>query len=393
MFFMRGTKLNRKHIFIYETFRPLLKIYLWMFFDFKCEKVKKRKENYIVLANHATDYDPLMVACSFRKQMYFVASEHIARWGWLFTLVDFLVAPIMRYKGTVAASTAIEILKKIKAGHNVCVFAEGARTWDGMPSPILPSTAKLIKKAGCGLYTYKLTGGYFASPMWAGSGTRRGPVCGAPVRYYSKEELQEMTADEVYKAIVNDLYEDAYARQIENPKPYKGKNLAENLESLMFICPACGKKDVFESSGDKVYCKECGLTYTYDEYGMLHGGKFTTVKEFSDWQKEQIHTDVLRDVVYSSKDGILSTVKDHIEEPVTTGGVSISLQGFKCGEACFELSHISEMAMHGQRALVFTADKKYYELIPSREANALKFYLYYLEWQKIQEQKSNQVTE
>ena len=43
---MKGTKLNRKHIFIYETFRPLLKVYLRMFFDFKCEIVKKRKENY-----------------------------------------------------------------------------------------------------------------------------------------------------------------------------------------------------------------------------------------------------------------------------------------------------------------------------------------------------------
>lgn len=381
---MRGTKLNRKHIFIYETFQPLLIIYLRMFFDFKREKVKKRNETYIVLANHATDYDPLMVASSFRKQMYFVASEHIARWGWLYTLVDFLVAPIMRYKGTVAASTAIEILKKIKAGHNVCIFAEGVRTWDGVPSPILPSTAKLIKKAGCGLYTYKLTGGYFASPMWAGSGTRRGPVYGAPVCYYSKEELQDMTADEIYKAITDDLYEDAYVRQKEEMKPYRGKNLAENLENLMFICPSCGKKDVFESAGDNVYCRECGLTYTYDEYGMLHGGKFSTVKEFADWQKSQIATDVSRGIAYHAKDGVLSTVKEHKEEPVTTGELCISPEGLSCGDVCFELSHISELAMHGQRALVFTADKKYYELFPSREANALKFYLYFIEWQKQQ---------
>ena len=35
------------------------------------------------------------------------------------------------------------------------------------------------------------------------------------------------------------------------------------------------------------------------------------------------------------------------------------------------------MAMHGQRAIVFTAGKQYYELMPSKEANALKFYLYY----------------
>ena len=385
--------MRKKHAIFYHLLRPLVRVFLWLKFGYRTEVAKGLPDSYLVLANHVTDWDPLFVGAGFRRQMYFVASEHIARWGWLFKLVDFLVAPIMRYKGSVAASTAIEILKKIKSGHNVCIFAEGARTWDGMPSPILPSTAKLVKKAGCGLYTYKLAGGYFASPMWSGSSTRRGPVYGAPVRYYSKEELQEMTTDEVYKAIVDDLYDDAYANQLEAPKPYKGKNLAEGLESLMFICPSCGKKDVFESSGDKVYCKECGLTYTYDEYGMLHGGKFTTVKEFSDWQKEQIDTDVSRRVVYSAKDGILSTVKDHKEELVTNGEMSISPKGLRCGDMCFELSHISEMAMHGQRALVFTADKKYYELIPSREANALKFHLYYIEWQKLQKEQSNQVTE
>ena len=117
--------------------------------------------------------------------------------------------------------------------------------------------------------------------------------------------------------------------------------------------------------------------------------RHTIAKEFSDWQKEQIDTDVTRGVAYCAKDGILSTVKDHKEELVTNGEMSISPEGLKCGDVCFELSHISEMAMHGQRALVFTADKKYYELIPSREANALKFFLYYLEWKELQELKSN----
>ena len=198
---MRGTKLNKWHIIFYETFQPIVIWYLRLFFDYKCEKVPKKDENYIVLSNHVTDYDPIFVASSFPKQMYFVASEHIARWGWLYKLIDFLVAPIIRYKGTVAASTAIDIMKKIKAGSNVCVFAEGVRTRDGVSSPILPSTAKLIKKAGCGLYTYRITGGYFASPMWSGSNTRRGPVYGAPVNFYSKEQLQSMSTDEIYNAI------------------------------------------------------------------------------------------------------------------------------------------------------------------------------------------------
>ena len=374
---MRGTQLNRKHILFYETFQPLVILYLRLLFDYKCEKVAIRDDNYIVLSNHVSDYDPLFLAASFRKQMYFVASEHIARWGWLFKLVDFLVAPIMRYKGTVAASTAIDILKKIKGGSNVCIFAEGVRTWDGVSSPILPSTAKLIKKAGCGLYTYKITGGYFASPMWSGSSTRRGPVSGEPVNYYSKEQLQSMSSDEIYQAILTDLHEDAYERQMQAPQRYRGKNLAEKLENLMFICPSCGQKDAFISKGNIVCCRKCDLSYTYDEYGMLHGGSFSTVKEFADWQKEQICSDVQNNVEYTAKEGVLSTIRDHKEEFVAKGELSFSKDGLRCGDFEVKVSEISEMAMHGQRAIVFTAGKQYYELIPSKEANALKFHLYY----------------
>ena len=38
--------------------------------------------------------------------------------------------------------------------------------------------------------------------------------------------------------------------------------------------------------------------------------------------------------------------------------------------------------MHGKRAIVFTVHKDYYELIPSSEANALKFMLLYQAYQK-----------
>lgn len=382
---MRGTKSNRWHVFFYETFRPLAVLYLKFLFDYKYEKVPKKDENYIVLSNHVSDYDPIFVAASFRKQMYFVASEHIARWGWLFKLIDFLVSPIIRYKGTVAASTAIDILKRVKSGSNVCVFAEGVRTWDGVSSPILPSTAKLIKKAGCGLYTYKIIGGYFASPMWCGANIRRGPVYGAPVNYYSKEQLQSMSADEIYEVIIADLHEDAYERQLIEPKKYSGKNLAEGLENLMFICPSCGQKDAFTSKGNMVQCKHCDLSYTYDEYGMLHGGDFKTVKEFADWQKKQIVKDVQENVIYSAKEATLSTVKDHKEEFVAKGELILSQDGLTCGDFTTTLSDISEMATHGQRAIVFTAGRQYYELIPSEEANALKFFLYFTEWEKCKE--------
>ena len=46
----------------------------------------------------------------------------------------------------------------------------------------------------------------------------------------------------VYELLKNDLYEDAYERQLAEPQKYKGKNIAEGMENLLFICPECGEK-------------------------------------------------------------------------------------------------------------------------------------------------------
>ena len=53
-----------------------------------------------------------------------------------------------------------------------------------------------------------------------------------------------------------------------------------------------------------------------------------------------------------------------------------------CGDTEIPLTEISDMSIHGRRALVFTAQKQYYELVPSKEANALKFLWLYEEYAK-----------
>ena len=98
-------------------------------FGYKYKKATDLPENYIVLSNHVTDYDPILVGLSFQRQMYYVASEHITRWGWLYKVLNFVFEPIIRYKATVAASTVMDILRKVRKGNNVCIFAEGVTRW------------------------------------------------------------------------------------------------------------------------------------------------------------------------------------------------------------------------------------------------------------------------
>lgn len=370
--------MKKTHIFAYKLLRPLVIAFLWLKFSYTSKLAKGLPDgNYIVLANHTTDYDPLFVASSFRRQMYFVGSEHISRWKLWYKPLKYFFAPIMRPKGTLGVTTTMEVIRKVRGGSNVCIFAEGARCWDGVTNPILPSTGRTIKSARCALVTYKLVGGYFASPMWSTKNTRRGYVHGEVVNIYTKEQLDAMTVDEVNEAINRDLYEDAYARQLAAPVRYKGKGLAEKMENLLFICPECGGMDTFRSEGDTVTCGCCGLSFRYTEYGMLEGAPFETLREFAVWQKEQVARATVDGAVYTAPSGSLKRISKHEETPLGEGPVSLSTEKLTCGEWEFPFSDLRDMAMHGQRALVFSTQEGYFELIPDTGANTLKFLLFF----------------
>ena len=374
--------MSKKHIFFYQLLRPLVIVFLWIKFGYTYKVSKNLPDTYIVLSNHTTDYDPLFVAASFPRQMYFVGSEHISRWKGIYKLLQYCFAPIMRPKGALASTTVIEMLRKVRNGANVCLFAEGVRSWDGSPAPILPSTGKMVKSARCGLVTYRITGGYFASPMWSPSSkTRRGPVHGEAVNIYTPEQLATMSAAEIQAAIVNDLAEDAYVRQLAAPQKYTGKGLAESMENLFFLCPQCDGMDTLRSHDDTVTCASCGHSFRYTEYGMLEGGAYSTIRELAKWQNEQVEKAAQAGETYTAASCTLTRVAGHQETYAGQGPLSLSPEGLTCGDLKFPLNEISDLAMHGKRAIVFTVHKDYYELIPSSEANALKFMLLYKAYQ------------
>ena len=135
----------------------------------------------LLIPNHACAWDPLLVGLSLReKQVYFVASEHLFRIGTVSKVIEYLLAPIPRRKATTGTDTVKACLRHLKAGHSICLFAEGEQTWDGRNIPIFPATGKLVKSSGATLVTFRLEGNYLSLPRW-GRGIRRGRVHGSPV--------------------------------------------------------------------------------------------------------------------------------------------------------------------------------------------------------------------
>jgi 1-acyl-sn-glycerol-3-phosphate acyltransferase len=78
----------------------------------------------LLIPNHVTSWDPVLVAMSLRnKQVYYVASEHLFRKGFLTGLLTWLVAPIPRSKGAAGTDTVKACLRHLRSGHSVCIFA------------------------------------------------------------------------------------------------------------------------------------------------------------------------------------------------------------------------------------------------------------------------------
>lgn len=112
---------RRRHVFVWKALRPLAKLICWIKFGFTCEKTNV-KGPYLLVSNHVTNWDPILVACSFPEQTYFVTSEHLLRAGLGGKLVGWLQSPIPRQKSGSAASTVLTMMRYLRRGMNVCVF-------------------------------------------------------------------------------------------------------------------------------------------------------------------------------------------------------------------------------------------------------------------------------
>ena len=278
-----------RHRIVWTLVRPIIRLVVFIRFRFT-SSARRIRGPLIVVCNHVTDWDPLLLGAAFRSQMYFLASEHIMRLGWVSSLLHWLCAPIPRQKGGSAAGSVKTMLRVLKNGGNVAFFPEGNRTWDGVTREFPDSTGKFVRASGATLVTYRLQGGYLSSPRWAGKSLRRGRMQGEIVGVYTPEELREMTVTQVNAVIARDIHEDAFETAKAHPIPFRGKRLAEHLESLLFLCPKCGGAHGMESRDDRFGCRYCGFETRYDATGFFTGEDvpFSTVWEWNRWQQESL---------------------------------------------------------------------------------------------------------
>lgn len=359
---------------LYRLLATLAAPVLRLIFRFRYEK-QRLDGPTLVICNHVTNYDPLLVAVCFAKNhMHFVASEHLFRLGWVSAVIKYICDPIPRRKGTSGADTAMACLRKLRAGRSVCLFAEGECTWDGVTAPIVPSTGRLAKMAGATLLTCRLEGGYLTAPRW-GKGLRPGKMALQVVGTYSPEELKTMDGDQIEALIQRDIHFDTWQSQKTAPVAYRSRRRAENLQTVLYLCPHCRESGKLVGRGKTLSCG-CGAAWEFTPFGSFAPAQpFENIAQWDAWQKEELARQQADNkiVLQDEQVKLLRLEPDHRQVLLDTADLILENGILRCGQLQWELSKIDDLALVMSRNLLMSVGSDYYQLKGKKGCSMRKY--------------------
>lgn len=379
---------QRKWI-LYRLLVLVVAPFLRLIFRFRYEK-QRLDGPTLVICNHVTNYDPLLVAACFPKNhMHFVASEHLFRLGWVSAIIKYICDPIPRRKATSGADTAMASLRKLRQGRSVCIFAEGECTWDGITAPIVSSTGRLAKMSGATLLTCRLEGAYLTAPRW-GKGIRPGRMGLRVVGTYGPEALKKMDGDQIEALIQRDIHFDTWQAQAAQPVKYRSRQPAENLQTVLYLCPACHRAGTLGSRGKHLFCS-CGQNWEFTAFGNFAPAQpFENIAQWDAWQQKELARQ-FDEGVLSLRDETVTVFRleaDHQQNALPSAALTLEKDVLRCGDLQWKLSEIDDMALILSRNLLLSAGSEYYQLKAPKGSSLRK---YRAVWQAARQRLNAQV--
>ena len=367
---------KKRHSFFRKILAPVGKVIATLY-KFKCQKFKiKKGEQYLILANHQTLLDPVLVSMSFNKHLYIVSSDHIFNKSLGSRLLQHALSPIKKKKATTDILFIRNMLEISKAGGNILMFPEGNRAWADFQFYIDPAVCKLVRMLNLPVILYNLNGGYGVEPRWSDK-KRKGKFYGSIKRVISTEEISEMTNEQLCDCIINGL------RVIDSEagEKYKSKNRAEYRERAVFVCPNCKSEGELKSSGNHITCNSCGLKVEYTEDLLLKSEdkkfKFNKLIDWYDFQREYIKSYKITPLEIIFKDDDVKIIDKTTEKRklLDVGEMILTDKFFTVGKIKIDIDDISSYSVIGGRKIIVNTQQKSYFIVGNERFNPIKYVL------------------
>lgn len=229
-------------------------------------------EPFVLLANHNTSADFMFAYCAMRPfRMNAVVSSYFFGSRFMSALLH-LMGCIPKTQFLPDTASVRSMRSVIMRGGSVLIFPEGEVNGYGINDIFPVGIGRLCRMLGVPVYILKISGSFLSSPKWAVSG-RRGRVEAVLEPLFARNDLEALSDRELNERIASAIAHDESVWQLSDGIQFRGKNLAENIHSVLYLCPNCGSEFTLTGKGNTVCCSACENTAVLDEYGRFHPQK------------------------------------------------------------------------------------------------------------------------
>ena len=383
-----------RHKLILEVIRPFFGTYIRLKYGIKIEKFADQGDRpYLVIMNHQTAYDQFFVSMTFKRPVYFLASEDLFSIGRISDIIRYVGNPIPIKKQTLDLQAVKNCIKVAREGGTIALAPEGNRTFHGRTIYMKPGIASLVKKLGLPLAIFRIDGGYGIHPRWSDV-VRRGKMRSYVSRVIEPEEYAAMTNEELFAQIKQELWADEACVTGQ----FRHKKNAEFLERAMYVCPWCGLS-TFESHNDVIRCTRCDRQIRHLPTKELEGINcefpHRFVADWYDWQNDFVNrTDLCaltQEPVYEET-ARLSRVYAYKNKKLLKKEAKICLYGDRItvDDREFPFESVGAVVVLGKNKLNIYDGNEILQLKGSKRFNALKYVNFFHRYQNIKAGENNE---
>jgi len=252
------------------------------------------KPPYILLCTHHAfqDFKVTTAAIFPHRANYIVAIDGFIGREWLLRNVG----GIAKRKFTNDTKLVKQIKYSLENLKNiVAIYPEARYSLVGTTAILPDSLGKIIKLFKHPVVVLNMHGNYLSQPVW-NLKPRKLNITADMTQIIKKDEIEQLSLDEVNDRIQKAFVYDEYKWQFDNKVVIDEPFRAENLHKVLYQCPSCLTEHEMDSKGSKIWCNHCHKTYEMDVYGKLRATEgetdFSHIPDWYEFERSQVRKQI-----------------------------------------------------------------------------------------------------
>ncbi len=266
--------------------------------DLKLEKADLQgfdQGPYLILMNHSCFLDPQIASRLLYPAPYGIVTTTDGFIGksWLMRQIGCI--PTQKFVSDLRLIRDMDhMLKKNKT--SVLMFPEAGYSLDGRATVLPRRMGGLLKLLKVPVLFIFAEGAFLRTPLYNELQNRKVPVRASLRPLLSKEQIEQMSVEELdevlEKAFTFDHFKAQKEQGIEVTEPYR----ADGLGRVLYKCPHCLSEGKMQGKGTSLTCEACGKLYQMTTLGEMQATKgeteFSHIPDWVDWQRECVKQEI-----------------------------------------------------------------------------------------------------